>query len=46
MTRDLVFTGFEGDDGSADAELAAALAGEGLVPSPANLVLTSIPPEV
>ncbi|KGN38977.1 SseB family protein [Knoellia subterranea] len=28
MTRDLVFTGFEGDDGSADAELAAALASD------------------
>lgn len=28
MTRDLVFTGFEGDDGSADASLATALAGE------------------
>lgn len=28
MTRDLVFTGFEGDDGSADPELAAALASD------------------
>ncbi len=27
MTRDLVFTGFEGDDGSADDSLASALAG-------------------
>ena len=28
MTRDLVFTGFEGDDGSAEESLAAALVGE------------------
>lgn len=28
MTRDLVFTGFEGDDGSAEEQLATALAGD------------------
>lgn len=46
MTRDLVFTGFEGDDGSAPESLVAALAGEDptelMVVLPASRLLVPI----